>query len=144
MPSSDIFALFLTVIILTGVIYLIVSTNKAMDSVMQSAKQSLKSKGLDISSSGIAVKTDKVFDRESYMDATQRGIINALNASSHNHQSKRSTSATPLIRTESGATNGNKHHGATPLLRSHSNQGAHDKKQSTRFWKGRRSDKESL
>ena len=34
----------------------------------------LKSKGVDVSRHGLSVKTDKRFDREQYLDATQRSV----------------------------------------------------------------------
>ncbi|PFH49181.1 hypothetical protein AMATHDRAFT_48943 [Amanita thiersii Skay4041] len=44
---------------------------------------SLKSKGYDISKTGVSVKTSKRFDHEHYVDAVQRGFIRALGASSY-------------------------------------------------------------
>ena len=35
---------------------------------------SLKTKGLDISDKGVSIKTQKRFDRENYVDATQRCV----------------------------------------------------------------------
>ena len=35
---------------------------------------SLKAKGLDISAHGVSIKTEKRFDREHYVDATQRCV----------------------------------------------------------------------
>lgn len=42
----------------------------------------LGKKGLHITPSGLSVKTDKRFDREDYIDATQRGIIKTMGAAS--------------------------------------------------------------
>ncbi|PIL32437.1 hypothetical protein GSI_05139 [Ganoderma sinense ZZ0214-1] len=46
------------------------------------ATSQLKKQGVDVSRHGVSVKTDKRFDREQYLDATQRGFIKAFNASS--------------------------------------------------------------
>lgn len=43
---------------------------------------SLKDKGLHISDRGVSVKTTSRFNREDYVDATQRGFIKAMGASS--------------------------------------------------------------
>lgn len=43
---------------------------------------SLKNKGLHISDKGVSVKTSSRFNREDYLDATQRGFIKAMGASS--------------------------------------------------------------
>lgn len=43
---------------------------------------SLKKKGLHITDSGVSVKTDKRFDREDYIDATQRSFIKTMSAAS--------------------------------------------------------------
>lgn len=41
----------------------------------------LKSKGVNISSSGVSVRTKSHYSHEDYVDATQRGLIRAMNAS---------------------------------------------------------------
>jgi hypothetical protein len=41
----------------------------------RSTKASLNDKGVNISASGISVKTDRNMDREAYLDATQRYVI---------------------------------------------------------------------
>jgi hypothetical protein len=42
----------------------------------------LKESGLHISDSGLAVKTSKHFNREDYVDATQRGFVKVMGAAS--------------------------------------------------------------
>ncbi|KAJ3919576.1 hypothetical protein F5877DRAFT_2536, partial [Lentinula edodes] len=42
----------------------------------------LKEKGYEISDKGMSVKTSKRMNREDYVDATQRGLIRAMGASS--------------------------------------------------------------
>lgn len=48
------------------------------DILYRSTKESLNDKGVNISASGISVKTDKQMDREAYLDATQRYVILAI------------------------------------------------------------------
>jgi len=82
--------------IIIGVIYLVQQIQIAMNNT----KETLQKKGLHITQSGVSVKTDKRFDREDYVDATQRGIIKAMGAASfgkvdekgnHIHSSTRPT-----------------------------------------------------
>lgn len=56
-------------------------TGKVQDAV-KTTKASLGDKGVNISASGISVKTDKRLDREAYLDATQRSMVNAVKAAS--------------------------------------------------------------
>ena len=42
----------------------------------------LKSRGVNISDKGVSVKTTSRFNREDYLDATQRGVIKAMSAAS--------------------------------------------------------------
>ncbi|KAI0808299.1 hypothetical protein C8Q74DRAFT_1363695 [Fomes fomentarius] len=78
----DYLSLFLTLSIFAAIAYVYLNAKKAWSGAVASTKDSLKSKGMDLSSSGLSVKTDKRFDREQYLDATQRGFIKAFNASS--------------------------------------------------------------
>ncbi|RDX50636.1 hypothetical protein K466DRAFT_601811 [Polyporus arcularius HHB13444] len=78
----DYVSLVVTLAIFVGVGYLIVNARKAFSGAVESTKDSLKSKGVNVSSHGLSVKTDKRLDREQYLDATQRGFIKAFNASS--------------------------------------------------------------
>jgi len=78
----DIFSLSVSTIIFVGTILVIIYVAKQISSSVQTTKESLKEKGVAISDKGISVKTDKRFDREHYVDATQRGLIKAMNASS--------------------------------------------------------------
>jgi hypothetical protein len=150
MASSDLFALIFTLAILGGILYVVFHTNKAMNGAVRTAKEKLESKGLHVSSTGIAVKTEKRFDREAYMDATQRGFVRALHASSvqkdekDDKHSKRSISADHSR--EPSATH---HHGeklahlVAPLLkRSHSHQDEKEANHRGVFWKGKHPEKE--
>ncbi|KAF9232173.1 hypothetical protein BU15DRAFT_55274, partial [Melanogaster broomeanus] len=71
-----------TTLIFVGTILGVVYVVKQVSSGVKSTKESLESKGIRISDKGVSVKTQKRFDREDYVDATQRGCIKALNAAS--------------------------------------------------------------
>jgi len=78
----DVVVLVITASIFGGIIYGIMAVSKTVDQGVKSTKEALKSKGLDISEHGVKVKTDGRFDREQYVDATQRGMIKAMGAAS--------------------------------------------------------------
>ncbi|KAH9946721.1 hypothetical protein B0H21DRAFT_708954 [Amylocystis lapponica] len=79
----DIVSLVLTLTavaaLVSGVLYVI----RQFSLWVESTKESLKNKGVHVSQHGMSVKTSKRMDREHYMDATQRGLIKALNTSTH-------------------------------------------------------------
>ncbi|KAL4076606.1 hypothetical protein V8B97DRAFT_1466572 [Scleroderma yunnanense] len=74
----NIFSLSLTVAICVGAILAVICVVRQVSSSIQSTKESLKTRGISISKEGVSVKTDKRFDREHYIDATQRGIMKAM------------------------------------------------------------------
>ncbi|KAM5541516.1 hypothetical protein V8D89_004706 [Ganoderma adspersum] len=78
----DYFVLVVTLCIVGGLIFAYVVAKEALPGAFETAKDSLKKQGVDVSRHGLSVKTDKRFDREQYLDATQRGFIKAFNASS--------------------------------------------------------------
>ncbi|KAI0739916.1 hypothetical protein C8Q80DRAFT_1274940 [Daedaleopsis nitida] len=84
----DYLALILTLSFLGGIVYVFVNAKKAVSGAVESTKGSLKNRGLNVSANGLSVKTDKRFDREQYLDATQRGFIKAFNASSGGNQDR--------------------------------------------------------
>ncbi|KAF9039213.1 hypothetical protein BJ165DRAFT_1496846 [Panaeolus papilionaceus] len=79
---TDILSLIVTFGLFGGAIYLIVSVVQSINKGVSSTKESLKAQGLHISENGVSVKTQRRFDREDYVDATQRGFVRAMNASS--------------------------------------------------------------
>jgi len=97
----DFVSLLVTLAILGGVVYGVMSMVKTVNEGVASTKESLKAKGLHVTSSGVSVKTDKRFDREEYMDATQRGIINAMGASSFRKGGASLPGAPAMARTSS-------------------------------------------
>jgi len=79
---GDFFALIATIAVFGGVIYGILKLSGSVSEGVKSTKDKLKERGYDISGKGVSVKTSKRLNREDYVDATQRGIIRALEASS--------------------------------------------------------------
>ncbi|KAI0740048.1 hypothetical protein C8Q76DRAFT_790532 [Earliella scabrosa] len=70
----DYVSLVLTLSVFAGLAYVFLYAKKAVTGAVASTKDSLKSKGVDVSAHGLSVKTDKRFDREQYLDATQRSV----------------------------------------------------------------------
>ncbi|KAI3615118.1 hypothetical protein WG66_016876 [Moniliophthora roreri] len=71
-----------TAVFFGAVIYGIVFVIRSVTESLESTKEKLKEKGYDISSGGVKVKTQKRFNREDYVDATQRQFVKAMEASS--------------------------------------------------------------
>ncbi|KAF8635767.1 hypothetical protein AX17_003866 [Amanita inopinata Kibby_2008] len=152
MAWSDVFALGFIIAIFAGIFYGVLYVTRGLSETMQTTKESLKSRGYDVSSTGVSVKTSKHFDREHYVDATQRGMVRAWGASSFgppgvngdnepsklkgHHWQRRSSSGSisglPAAYEESSGTKEN------ALKRSISNDNE-EKKQKSRFWKGKHS-----
>ncbi|KJA18910.1 hypothetical protein HYPSUDRAFT_44758 [Hypholoma sublateritium FD-334 SS-4] len=82
MAWLDVFSLFATIAVFGGIIYGIIFVTKSINEGVASTKESLKTKGFNVTASGMSIKTSKRFDREDYVDATQRGIVKAMQASS--------------------------------------------------------------
>ncbi|KAF7330864.1 hypothetical protein MVEN_02425900 [Mycena venus] len=74
----DMVSLLVTVSVFGGIIYVVLLVVQSISQGVESAKEGLKSKGVHITDKGVAVKTSKRFDREDYVDATQRGIVKAM------------------------------------------------------------------
>ncbi|KAF8736953.1 hypothetical protein AX14_013686 [Amanita brunnescens Koide BX004] len=137
MARSDVFALFITIAIVGAVIFVALYVTRGIHNTLQTTKEKLKSRGYDVSSSGISVKTDKRFDHEAYLDATQRGLIRALGASSTGQGSK------PVLDRFSLAHHGNQSsttHGVESLER----DGEPGKRHRLHFWRGKHSEKDAL
>jgi len=105
----DLISLIATVSVFGGIIYVVLLVVRSVSQGVESAKEGLKTKGLHITDKGVAVKTSKRFDREDYQDATQRGIVNVVNASSFRkggaaHDSDAHLSPPPLSSTPSSAS----------------------------------------
>ncbi|KAI0820892.1 hypothetical protein BC628DRAFT_1394847 [Trametes gibbosa] len=82
----DYFSLVVTLVIISALAYGGFLAMKAISSAVESTKDTLKTKGVNVSKNGVSVKTNKRYDREDYLDATQRGFIKAMKASSGGNQ----------------------------------------------------------
>ncbi|KAF8814584.1 hypothetical protein BYT27DRAFT_7156730 [Phlegmacium glaucopus] len=78
----DFLSLTATIGVIGGIIYGVIYVIHVIEDGWASTKQALKTKGLDVSKKGVSVKTSRRFDREDYLDATHRGIVRAVGASS--------------------------------------------------------------
>ncbi|KAI0721767.1 hypothetical protein C8Q72DRAFT_77892 [Fomitopsis betulina] len=78
----DVFSLVLTLSIAGGVVFGLMYVGKATSQAAEATKASLKSRGVNLSKEGVSIKTDKRWDRDDYLDATQRGFVKAYNNSS--------------------------------------------------------------
>ncbi|KAF8916073.1 hypothetical protein CPB85DRAFT_1432439 [Mucidula mucida] len=78
----DFFSLFMTLGICGGALYGVIKLWESVTQGVASTKDKLKDRGYHISQGGVSVKTNKRVNREDYIDATQRGIVKAMNASS--------------------------------------------------------------
>lgn len=82
MALFDVIAFTFTLALIGGFIYGVIYVVNLFNQSVESTKANLKSRGMDISANGMSVKTDKYVDRQDYIDATQRKIINVMEASS--------------------------------------------------------------
>jgi len=96
--------LIVTLAIFGGVIYAVVTIANKMNQAVASTKESLKSKGYHISESGVAVKTSARMDRESYIDATQRGVLKTMNAASFGKPGEQTNLSPPAMERGSSST----------------------------------------
>jgi len=78
----DLISLLATVAVFGGIVYAVLVVVRSVSQGVESAKEGLKTKGVHITDKGVSVKTSKRFDREDYVDATQRNFVKAVNASS--------------------------------------------------------------
>jgi len=92
----DFFSLIATITVFGGVIYGIIFVVRSINEGWTSTQASLKSKGLDISASGVSVKTSKRFGREDYVDATQRHIVKAFEAATIRRNDSPASSASGI------------------------------------------------
>ncbi|KIM44039.1 hypothetical protein M413DRAFT_443099 [Hebeloma cylindrosporum] len=100
----DILSLVATITVFGGVIYGVIFVMRSINEGVASTKESLKSRGLDVSASGVSIKTSKRFDREDYVDATQRGIVRAVGAASFKRNASPSSGPGKLEREASNSS----------------------------------------
>ncbi|KAG5635873.1 hypothetical protein H0H81_009831 [Sphagnurus paluster] len=97
----DFLSLVLTLGIVGGVIYGILYISRQVRESVEGYKESLKDKGVSISKKGVSVKTSKRFDREDYIDATQRNFVKAVSAAKFGHGETNGVTSTAMHRTAS-------------------------------------------
>jgi len=73
----SIFSLALFVAVVAGAVYVV----KTISNTIDETKKTLNEKGVNVSASGISVKTSKHMTREDYLDATQRKFVKAIQTS---------------------------------------------------------------
>jgi len=78
----DFLSLLVTAAFFVGIIIAVIYAVQQIKLAVNNTKESLKKRGLHVTESGVSVKTDKHFDREDYVDATQRGILKAMGSAS--------------------------------------------------------------
>ncbi|CAK5264710.1 unnamed protein product [Mycena citricolor] len=99
----DLIALIATISVFAGIVYGALLLVRSVSQGIESAKEGLKNKGSALAfrplglrphndtydancsarhGQGVEVKTSKRFDREDYVDATQRNFVKAVNAAS--------------------------------------------------------------
>ncbi|RXW21878.1 hypothetical protein EST38_g3972 [Candolleomyces aberdarensis] len=74
MAFSDLLVFVIFVGVVGAVIYGVMLASKSIDAGVASTKESLKARGLDVSATGVSMRSDKRFDRQDYLDATQRYV----------------------------------------------------------------------
>ncbi|KZT33482.1 hypothetical protein SISSUDRAFT_1054163 [Sistotremastrum suecicum HHB10207 ss-3] len=74
----DFVSLIFTIVFFVGIIYGAITIARIIDEAVHSTKETLKSKGLHVTDSGVAVKTKARMDREDYIDKTQAALINSM------------------------------------------------------------------
>ncbi|CUA67880.1 hypothetical protein RSOLAG22IIIB_07573 [Rhizoctonia solani] len=79
---SDIVSLVLFLGLFSGAIYAAMVFRQQLSGAVESTKDGLKKRGLDITENGVSVKTEKRLDRDDYIDGTGRNLVDALKATS--------------------------------------------------------------
>ncbi|KAF8736886.1 hypothetical protein RHS02_06219, partial [Rhizoctonia solani] len=66
----------------SGAIYGAMVLSKQFSGAIESTKDGLKKRGLDITENGLSVKTEKRLERDDYIDGTGRNLVDALKVAS--------------------------------------------------------------
>ncbi|KAI9462113.1 hypothetical protein HD554DRAFT_2223169 [Boletus coccyginus] len=80
-----------TTLFFVGIVLGVLYAGHAISSRFQSTKASLEERGITLSRGGVSLKTEKRFDRDAYLDATQRGLVKALGAATVGSESHKQT-----------------------------------------------------
>jgi len=87
----DVCFLVIITLFFVGSIIGVLYVARAISSYVKSTKESLQQRGVTISREGVSVKTQRRFDRDDYLDATQRGFVKALGAATVGPESRQHT-----------------------------------------------------
>jgi len=82
MSFSEVFSLVFTLALCVGFFVGAVLLFQKFTAGVESVKANLREKGVDLSSSGMSVRTNGRLNQEEYLDATQRNIMKAVSSSS--------------------------------------------------------------
>ncbi|KAN0101256.1 hypothetical protein V8E55_001240 [Tylopilus felleus] len=85
----DVFSLVLTTLFFVGAILGVLYAAHAISTSIRSTKASLEARGITLSREGVSLKTQKRFDRDAYLDVTQRGLIKVLGAATVGSESNK-------------------------------------------------------
>ncbi|CAE7180725.1 unnamed protein product [Rhizoctonia solani] len=78
----DIVSLVLFLGVFSGVIYGAMVFSKQLSGAVESTKDGLKKRGLDITENGMSVKTEGRLERDDYIGDVGRNLVDALKATS--------------------------------------------------------------
>lgn len=94
----DVFSLSVTTIVSVGTILAVIYIARKITSTIAATKESLKDRGISLSDRGVSIKTNKRFDMEHYVDATQRGFIKVMDAASFGKRDAVERTSSPASR----------------------------------------------
>ncbi|EPQ53132.1 hypothetical protein GLOTRDRAFT_107221 [Gloeophyllum trabeum ATCC 11539] len=100
----DFLSFILTAGLFGGAIVAAIYAANAISKAAENTKASLKAKGVNISKSGMSVKTSARYTREDYIDATQRGFIKSISAASFGQHDPTTPQPPVLERRDSAAS----------------------------------------
>jgi len=78
----DYLSLALVLALVGALAFLAVTLTNKFNDGLQATRDSLKRQGLNVTSRGVSVKTNKAYDQERYFDDTQQKLVNVVKASS--------------------------------------------------------------
>jgi len=78
----DYLSLALVLALIAGLGFVAIALTQKFNDGVQATRDSLRKRGLDITTQGVSVKTNQTYDQERYLDQTQKGFVNVVTASS--------------------------------------------------------------
>jgi hypothetical protein len=86
---TDYLYLTLVLALLGGLGFVAIILTQKFNDGLQATRDTLKKQGLDITSQGVSVKTNKTYDQERYFDDTQKNLINVVKAATFGTNEKK-------------------------------------------------------